>query len=88
MLLFEGLGADPVHHSFGIVLWEILTRKEPFAHYDDYDEFTEAVCDRHERPPIPDNCPPSLRRLMEACWCVLQLPSFLQTNATRSGETL
>ncbi|ELR19943.1 dual specificity protein kinase [Acanthamoeba castellanii str. Neff] len=55
-------------YSFGIVLWEILTRKEPFAHYDDYDEFTEAVCDRHERPPIPDNCPPSLRRLMEACW--------------------
>jgi serine/threonine protein kinase len=55
-------------YSFGIVLWEILTRKEPFAEYEDYDEFTEAICDRHVRPAIPDYCPPVLRALMEQCW--------------------
>jgi serine/threonine protein kinase len=55
-------------YSFGIVLWELLTRGEPFEQYDDYDEFLEAVCDRNERPTIPDNCLPSLRQLMEACW--------------------
>jgi serine/threonine protein kinase len=26
------------------------------------------VCKKHERPPIPESCPPKLRRLIEICW--------------------
>jgi hypothetical protein len=43
------------------VLWEILTREEPFAEYNSFDKFREAVCVRHERPAIPDDCLPSLK---------------------------
>lgn len=55
-------------YSFGIVLWEILTRKEPFSQYSDYDEFVTAICDEGVRPPIPEDCIPSLQKLMTECW--------------------
>jgi serine/threonine protein kinase len=55
-------------YSFGIVLWEILTRKEPFENHDSYNSFVHAICDEKERPPIPADVHPSLKRLMEVCW--------------------
>jgi serine/threonine protein kinase len=32
-------------YSFGIVLWEILTRKQPFPHHRHYETFRHAICD-------------------------------------------
>ncbi len=55
-------------YSFGIVLWEILTRQEPFSQFRQLDEFRQAVCVRHERPVIPPGTLDSLRRLIEKCW--------------------
>jgi len=55
-------------YSFGIVLWEILTRLEPFSHHSDFDSFVEAVCINHERPPMPADCLPSLKNLIIKCW--------------------
>jgi len=55
-------------YSFGMTLWEIVTCKELFPHHSDYDEFMEAICAKGERPPIPSNCLPSLRRLLENLW--------------------
>lgn len=31
-------------YSFGIVLWELFTYKEPFDSHDNYERFVEAVC--------------------------------------------
>jgi len=55
-------------YSFGIVLWEILTRSVPFAHHSDFDSFVEAVCIKNERPPMPAECLSSLRNLITKCW--------------------
>ncbi len=43
-------------------------------------QFTEAVAHRNYRPPIPSNCPPSWKGLIEQCWQpnANQRPSFLQ----------
>ena len=55
-------------YSYGIVLWEILTREEPFGQYTSFSEFKEAVCIRGERPTIPEDCPGSLKDLIVNCW--------------------
>jgi len=55
-------------YSFGIVLWEILTREEPFAEFQSFDKFKDAICNKHVRPPIPNTCVESLKILMEKCW--------------------
>jgi len=55
-------------YSFGIVLWELLTRDEPFKHHNNFEKFKRAVCIQRERPSIPESCPDSLRTLIEECW--------------------
>jgi len=55
-------------YSFGIVLWELLTRKEPFAQHTNYSKFRKAVCIKNERPEIPEDTEPSLRNLIQRCW--------------------
>src|SRR5690242_5609236 len=55
-------------YSYGIVIWEILTREEPFAQYQSFDKFKEAICIRNESPEIPVDFVPSLKSLMEAFW--------------------
>jgi hypothetical protein len=55
-------------YSFGIILWEVLTRMEPFSNHSDFDIFVEAVCMQNERPPLPKDCLPSLRKLITSCW--------------------
>eukprot|EP00005_Dracoamoeba_jomungandri_P004604 CAMPEP_0174258702 /NCGR_PEP_ID=MMETSP0439-20130205/7658_1 /TAXON_ID=0 /ORGANISM="Stereomyxa ramosa, Strain Chinc5" /LENGTH=506 /DNA_ID=CAMNT_0015342317 /DNA_START=155 /DNA_END=1675 /DNA_ORIENTATION=+ len=55
-------------YSFGIVLWEILTRDEPFVQFSNYDTFRDAICNKHVRPAIPESCHPGLKKLLQACW--------------------
>jgi len=55
-------------YSYGIVLWEILTGKEPFPHMDSYGTFKRAITKEHDRPEIPPETHPSLKSLMETCW--------------------
>jgi len=55
-------------YSFGIVLWEILSQKEPFPHHVNFQKFKKAVCYENERPEIPDGCLPSLKKLVQKCW--------------------
>eukprot|EP01100_Stratorugosa_tubuloviscum_P007976 TRINITY_DN32_c1_g1_i8.p1 TRINITY_DN32_c1_g1~~TRINITY_DN32_c1_g1_i8.p1 ORF type:complete len:513 (-),score=223.50 TRINITY_DN32_c1_g1_i8:1237-2775(-) len=58
-------------YSFGIALWEIYTRKQPFEQFtktNDYDIFVSAICEQAVRPLIPPECPVRLRALMEQSW--------------------
>lgn len=53
--------------SYGITVWEIVTRKEPF---DGVDLIQSALLIRDQgvTPEIPSNCPPVLTELMRMCW--------------------
>ena len=52
--------------SFAIVLWQMVSRKEP---YEELSIFTlpEHVC-KGSRPPIPPGCPQKLALLIKSCW--------------------
>jgi serine/threonine protein kinase len=58
-------------YSFGIILWEIYTRIEP---YNDSRQvlsvgaFCDAVCNENFRPDIPDDCPVKIKTLITNCW--------------------
>jgi len=67
-MLFQKFNEKCDVYSFGIILWELLTREVPFKHHDSYDTFKKAVCTTHERPPIPEQCEPSIKNLIERCW--------------------
>jgi len=69
-------------YSFAMCLWEIYTCKDLFPHHSDYDEFMEAICVKGERPPIPKDCLPSLRSLLEECWQKdpAKRPDFTEIN--------
>eukprot|EP01119_Soliformovum_irregulare_P015226 TRINITY_DN4258_c0_g1_i1.p1 TRINITY_DN4258_c0_g1~~TRINITY_DN4258_c0_g1_i1.p1 ORF type:complete len:650 (+),score=190.66 TRINITY_DN4258_c0_g1_i1:37-1986(+) len=65
-------------YSYGIILWQILTRDEPFTHHNDFKAFRLAVCKYHERPRIPADTLPALKNLIDQCWTseFQERPSF------------
>lgn len=80
--VLQGLPTDEKSdvYAFGIVLWELLTRKPPFAHHNDIKTFMKAIVEKGERPPIPEGTLPSLKELMENCWHAnpVKRPSFAE----------
>ena len=65
-------------YSMGLLVWSLLTRKEPFEEFHALEPFFKAVCERNQRPPIPSGTLPRLARLIEAMWAPLasDRPSF------------
>mgnify|MGYP003645519537 CR=1 FL=1 len=55
-------------YSFGILLWEILTRKQPFSSYTDYEKFKKELTVNAIRPEMPKDAIPSLSKLIRSCW--------------------
>ncbi|NP_001036815.1 receptor-interacting serine/threonine-protein kinase 1 [Danio rerio] len=67
-------------YSFAIVLWVILTGREPYEDARSEDQICHCVC-QGERPDealIPPNTPTDITDLMKSCWHQdpLQRPSF------------
>jgi tetratricopeptide (TPR) repeat protein len=53
--------------SFGILLWELVTRQIPFDHLDRDFDIINAI-KTGQRPTIPDECPEVLKYLIPRCW--------------------
>jgi serine/threonine protein kinase len=53
-------------YSFAIVLWELLTRKEPFVGMNKPDIIVGVP--QGLRPPIPENCSAPYAQLIADCW--------------------
>ena len=56
-------------YSFGIVLWECITREDPFEGMPPF-QVVYAVGNQGKRPDIPKKCPypHELLDLMQRCW--------------------
>ncbi len=68
-------------YSFGIVLWELVTREHPFDEYKL--SWTYEIEDKIRsggRPTIPATCPPAYRDLITRCWHQdsAQRPTFIE----------
>ncbi|XP_044049928.1 mixed lineage kinase domain-like protein [Siniperca chuatsi] len=53
-------------YSFGIVLWEVTTRRKPFEDWS-HKEIYQKVCKEKFQEPLPDDCPEPLGHLIDAC---------------------
>jgi len=53
--------------SFGIVVYEIVARREPHTDVNPL-EVGLLIRDQYLTPKIPSNCHQKLRQLMEMCW--------------------
>ena len=53
-------------YSFGIILWELLSRQCPYEGMTPI-QCALAVLNRNQRPEIPKWCPPALQVLIRSC---------------------
>lgn len=72
-----------VLYSFGIVMWEILTRRVPFD--DEPNQFSHNILQivlSGVRPSIPAGSPTSYVTIMEECWQTkpVDRPSFKEVQ--------
>ncbi|XP_030066550.1 mitogen-activated protein kinase kinase kinase 20 isoform X1 [Microcaecilia unicolor] len=66
-------------YSYGVVLWEMLTREVPFKGLEGL-QVAWLVVEKNERLTIPSSCPKSFAEMMRQCWeaDAKKRPSFKQ----------
>ncbi|XP_070694403.1 mitogen-activated protein kinase kinase kinase 20 isoform X1 [Pempheris klunzingeri] len=69
--------------SYGVVLWEMLTREIPFKGLEGL-QVAWLVVEKNERLTIPSGCPASFAELMRNCWATepKERPMFKQILST------
>ncbi|XP_015231748.1 PREDICTED: mitogen-activated protein kinase kinase kinase MLT-like isoform X1 [Cyprinodon variegatus] len=69
--------------SYGVVLWEMLTREIPFKGLEGL-QVAWLVVEKNERLTIPSSCPASFAELMRKCWSAepKERPMFKQILGT------
>lgn len=72
-------------YSFGLVLWQIVSRQELFPQFDNLDTFIRAICYNNHRPTIPSDTPPVLVELITTCW---QANPELRPNFSQIVDTI
>uniref|UniRef100_UPI0037E87A8F mitogen-activated protein kinase kinase kinase 20-like n=1 Tax=Semicossyphus pulcher TaxID=241346 RepID=UPI0037E87A8F len=70
-------------YSYGVVLWEMLTREVPFKGFEGL-QVAWLVVEKQERLTIPTSCPASFAELMRKCWQAdpKERPHFKQVLVT------
>jgi hypothetical protein len=65
--------------SFGVVMWELIAREEPYGGQKGV-QIAYAAAEQGLRPEIPSFCPPEYAELMSECWAddPDERPSFAQ----------
>ncbi|EFA79492.1 LIM-type zinc finger-containing protein [Heterostelium album PN500] len=69
-------------YSFGIVLWEIFCRRDPYDGVNSW-SIPVMVC-KGERPVVPADCPSEYAKLIKACWVdkAKKRPKFKEIRST------
>ncbi|XP_071774004.1 mitogen-activated protein kinase kinase kinase 20 isoform X1 [Centroberyx gerrardi] len=70
-------------YSYGVVLWEMLTREIPFKGLEGL-QVAWLVVEKNERLTVPSSCPASFAELMRKCWVTepKERPMFKQILST------
>jgi serine/threonine protein kinase len=53
-------------YSFGIIMWQVVTRREPYAGRNFMGVSLDVLEGR--RPAVPNDCPIEIRKMMKRCW--------------------
>jgi serine/threonine protein kinase len=53
-------------YSFGVIMWQVLTRKQPFAGRNFMGVSLDVLDGR--RPQVPAECPSGFKKVMKKCW--------------------
>ena len=76
---FNGIGGPTLQHitiqyafsidifSYGVILWEIITRDQIFNQYKSVDDIKKNVLNGIH-PKIPNYCPKEFKKLIQRCW--------------------
>jgi serine/threonine protein kinase len=54
--------------SFGIMMWQLVSREQPYPGEDQDVDLAMAVAHKGKRPKIPTFCPKNYAELMTQCW--------------------